>query len=356
MCINGRHWLSNQLDGAGIGYAKRDNCFVEIEDVEAAQGFLSEQLRTNWNKELNSIVLQVSPGHQQAFAGYPLKYYWSADETEWATDVMFRRPQHLASLYERLLHQGITTFGSREVMRFLGQKTPAQAGIHGNFTGEVVTDMKQRPEGIRLKHRLNRNSVKMYDKQGSVLRVETTINNTRDFKVYRRPENQPTAKLSWQKMRKGVSDLHRRAKVSQAVNERYLDALATVDDEQTLGDIFDTISKPKTWKKSRIRAINPSNKNDILLLEVIARGEFAISGLRNRDLRKLLLPAALNEDIKRKQSARISRELRLLRAHGLIAKIPSSYRYRITSKGLQLVTALNAYRKANTKQLLQLAA
>jgi hypothetical protein len=101
----------------------------------------------------------------------------------------------------------------------------------------VVTDMKARPEGVRIKHRLKQNSIKMYDKQGSVLRIETTINDPADFKQYRTPGGKPGAAMGWHCMRKGIADLHRRAEVSQATNDRYLCALASVEDTTSMGEL-----------------------------------------------------------------------------------------------------------------------
>ena len=142
---------------------------------------------------------------------------------------MFRNPTTLARLYPKLIHHGLTTFLSRDVMRFLGHKVPASGNVDGNVQVEVVSDMKHLPEGVRIKHRVGGNSVEMYDKQGSVLRVETTINDVDDFKTFRAPENRPDAEPGWQRMRKGVADLYRRAEVSQAANTRYLGALASVE-------------------------------------------------------------------------------------------------------------------------------
>ena len=145
---------------------------------------------------------------------------WSASQTEWATDVMFRDPSALAALYPALVKQATHHFASPDVMRFLGRK------VHGNFTGELTGSFKRRPEGVRVKHCLNGNSIKMYDKGGSVLRV----------------------------------------------------------------------------------------------------------------------------------AARIGYRLRILRAHGLIKKIPRSHRHRLTSKGQLLTAALSATRNATVKQLLRDAA
>ncbi len=131
----------------------------------------------------------------------------------------------LAHLYPRLVQHGLTTFLSPDVMRFLGRKAPPGGGLPRRLEAEVVSDVKRRAEGVRIKHRVGENTVKMYDKQASVLRVETTINDVDDFKTFRAPENKPDAAPSWQRMRKGVADLPRRAEVSQAANDRYLQAL-----------------------------------------------------------------------------------------------------------------------------------
>jgi hypothetical protein len=82
---------------------------------------------------------------------------------------------------------------------------------------------------MRVKHRLNANSIKMYDKQGSVLRIETTINDARDLRVYRASETDPHGPKTLRILRKGVVDLPRRADISQAANERYLESLAAVE-------------------------------------------------------------------------------------------------------------------------------
>ena len=153
-----------------------------------------------------------------------------------------------------------------------------------------MSDLKRRPEGVRIKHRVGENSVKMYDKQGSVLRVETTINNVDDFKTFRAPEGRPDAEPSWQRMRKGVADLHRRADVSQAANDRYLQALASVEDTTSLGELATRLCRPVRYHGRPVRAINPHASADSALLEAISRGEFTLNGLRNRDIRALLFP------------------------------------------------------------------
>ena len=359
VCVNGREWLARQLDAAGIGYRRRDNCLVDVADPRRAQRLLDRQLEVDWPALLSRLVRRLHPTHRHLFAEHPTEYYWSADESEWATDVLFRSPQALSALYPRLIRHGMETFSSREVMRFLGRKVPAHTGVNGHFLGEVQSDLAVRPEGMRLKHRLGHNSIKMYDKQGSVLRVETTINDARDMKVYRAkegPEGNVPKTRAWRRLRKGVADLPRRAEISQASNERYLDALAAAEATTPLGKLAERVCRRCEWQGRSFRALNPLGPDDAQLLQAISRGEFMINGFRNRDLRPLLFGAAGSDPQSlRRQSAAVTRKLRLLRAHGLIKKVPKTHRYVLTVQGTLIVNALIAAQKTDTNTLTKLA-
>src|SRR5205085_11498832 len=129
------------------------------------------------------------------------------------------------------------------------------------------------------------NSIKMYDKQASVLRVETTINDAAGFLAFRTPEGKPEAPKTWHRMRRGIADLHRRAQVSEAANDRYLDALASVADTTSLGELAARLCQPVRRNGRRVRALNPYAPADAKLLEAISRGERTLNGFRNRDLR-----------------------------------------------------------------------
>lgn len=356
MCINGREWLSRQLDNENIGYIRRNNCFLDIENISRAQELLMDQLKTEWPKVLGSIQQTISPAHCTIFENPSLNYYWSADQSEWATDIMFKSTLHLEKIYPHLLTYGMTVFQSTDVMRFLGRKHNEERGLNPNFKAEVVTDFKQRPEGVRIKHRINLNSQKMYNKEGSVLRTENTINNTRDFKVYRRANDDPNKPYKWQPMRKGVADLHRRAQVSQACNNRYLKALGAVDTSAKLEDQLKPICQKVQSNGKKFRALNPWSNYDSMLLEIICRGEFTINGFRNRDLVKVLYPNASDQKEKKYRMAKISRALRLLRAHGLISKVPKTHRYVLTDKGRKITTTFLLVNEAKLKDLYKEAA
>lgn len=355
-CINGREWLSRQMDAAGIGYERRDNCFTQVSDVGGAQALLDEQLRADWSAMLDGWVRRFHPLHEQLFDP-PLCYYWSADATEWASDVMFKSADELGRLYPRLLRQGMLDVHSVDVLRFLGRWTRPDGGIHNSFQGQITSDCRRRPEGVRIKHSVNSNSVKMYDKHGSVLRVETTINDPRDMRVYRRKEGDKSGTQAWHRMRKGVSDLWRRAQISQGANQRYLQSLAAVDDGRALGELVEGLCRPARLTGRRVRALNPLAMEDLRLLEAIRRGEWAINGFRNRDLRTVLFPSAAADDHeRRRQASKVTRLLRLLRAHHLIRKVSGTHRYVLAPAAAATIDALLAARNANVEQLQRLAA
>lgn len=353
VCLNGREWLANLLRKHGVGFEQRDNCFVDIERIGRAQTLFDRQQRTDWDGLLNRLVRRWHPAHRTLFPD-PLDYYWSAEETEWATDLMFRSPEALANVYPHFLHYATTTFGSGDVLRFLGKRPTAK--VHGKFAGEVISSLKSRPEGTRVKHAVNRNSIKMYDKQGSVLRVETTINDPRDMKAYRTKEGDAAGKKSWQRMRKGVSDLPRRTEVSQQSNERYLESLAAIATPSPLKQVAGKVCRRKRWQGRPVRALQPLGEADGALLAAVARGEFAVNGFRNRDLRTILDgETAPDPAAAKRQSARITRQLRLLRGHGLIRKIPKTHRYQLTKSGRMTITAILVAQQTNIQHLAQLA-
>ncbi len=349
ICLNGRQWLARQMTQAGLRFDQRDNCFVRVSDPIRAQALLDDQLKTDWPKALDALLTAAHPLHPELEAPHGQCYYWSASQTEYATDVMFRDPAVLATLYPQWLHHGIRTFASADVLRYLGQRCPAA------FRGEITSTLKRRPEGVRLKHLVNGNSIKIYDKEGQLLRVETTIVNPREFRVYRPSETNPGGENKWMQMRRGVADLHRRAEVSRAANTRYLSALASVTEKTPLQKVAQPACEVVTIDGQRYRALNPWAA-DAPLLELISRGEFALNGLRNRDVRRELYPRTDDSAEQRRQSAAVTRKLALLRAHGLIRKVSGTHRWILTDNGRRIVTALLAARQADVDQLTQLAA
>jgi hypothetical protein len=360
MCLNGREWLARQMDQAKISYQRHDNCFPWIEDFQRAQKQMDEQLSVDWAGLLNPIAQSLNPIHDEIFAKYQVKYYWTIPSSEFATDVVFRQREDLQRLYPLLLRHGILNLSSPDVLRFLGRKIAPGSPVPDQYSAEIVGDLKRRQEGVRLKHFAGSNSIKVYDKayteKGSVLRAETTINDEEQFRVLRPKEGGPEDDLAYRRLRRGVCDTYRRAEVSRDANDRYLDALAGVDESSRLGDLISGLENPVRWKKARVRGLRLLGA-DADLLAAIGVGEFALHGFRNSDLRVALYgDGAIQVQRRRGQSAAIGRKLRMLRAHGLIRKCGKTRRYRLTDRGRHLIDALQAAKATSVRQLIALAA
>lgn len=228
------------------------------------------------------------------------------------------------------------------MLRYLGKNVPPRG--YGGCTGEAKIDLRSRVEGTRLKFWYGSNSLKMYDKEAQAFRIETTINQPQGFKVYRHKEGQaPTAPKSWQALRKGVADLDRRAEVSQAANNRLAESLATVAEPNTLGERLPPLGQPVVHGGRRqARALNPLTGLDGRLLRTLAQGNFLRNGFRNRDLRVVLHGQTADPARRRRQSAAVTRQLALLRAHRRIVKVAPTHRYTLSAAGRRIVTALLA--------------
>lgn len=356
ICLNGRHWLEKQLQAGRVAYYKAGNCFPWIGDVALAQELMDAQLTTNWPELLNSLALNVCPGLLKLCTPFEPRYYWSADETEFATDVMFRSKAELDALFPRLVSHGMRASDCHAVLRYFGRRS--ESSCRGQVPAQVQSDCRRRHEGLRIKHWVNGDSVKMYNKEGCLLRVETTINNARNFKAFRAANDDETKPCTWQKMRKGVNDLHRRCAVSRKSNERYLDAISAVQ----VNDTLHTVARDACNRTSRngrpVRGLNPWNEQDFKLLMFLAKGEWAANGFRNKSLCTGLEPNVNNvsPDERKKLSAKATRLIGMLRAHGLVRKVPREHRYVLTHTGQTFTHALLIASSIEVKRLADIAA
>ncbi len=105
------------MDRAHLDYVQRDNSFVWLGDPARAQAIADQQLRTDWPAKLEPLVAQCHPLAREICAPLALNYYWSLDQTEFATDLMSKSPAALARIYPALVSHGIQHFGTPEVMR-----------------------------------------------------------------------------------------------------------------------------------------------------------------------------------------------------------------------------------------------
>jgi hypothetical protein len=354
--LNGREWLSRQMDQARIAYRRHDNCFTWIEDLPRAQELMNDQRKVNWVQSFDQLARRIHPLlFTELNVNYPMKYYWTSVDSEWAMDLMFRDRERLRRLVPRLMHLGIVSLSSADVLRFMGKKVSRTGTALGGSELPISSDLKVRSNGARVKHRLGPNSLKLYDKAydelGAVLRSEITISVPKYFKVFRRTDD-PESLFAYRPLRQSTADVHLRADLSQKVLDRYCSALAVVDDTTTLEELTSSMERRVRWNHKSVRALHPFDRDDHILLQAVNRGEFNIAGFRNRDLQPLLHPTEAKTDKeRRRRSAAISRKLRMLRAHGLIRKRPRSPRYDVSANGRLILNAILSAHTLTVRQI-----
>jgi len=174
--------------------------------------------------------------------------------------------------------------------------------------------------------------------------------------VYRSKEGDARGKKSWRVLRGGVADLYRRAEISRRAAERYLDALADVDEQSTLEELVQRLGQPKQWKGRRVRALRPFG-DDRALLASISRGEFTLNGFSQPGCAEILLPGSGEGPATGTSAFGVGGPPAApARAHGLIRKISGTHRYQLTENGRKAIGAILAALRSTVRDLTPLAA
>lgn len=342
VCINGREWLARRMTKAGVKYQKLRNCFTWIEDIVKAQSLMDQLTAREWSTFLNALARKVNPWLNPKGKVVLRPYYWTVRQSEYATDILFENKKSLDSVFPGLIRYAIEELGTEDVLRFLSRAKRT------HFQGEVRSTLERRGEGLRVRHWVRENSIKMYNKASNVLRIETTINNPKQFKVRRRSKNGSKETARWMEMRKGIVDIRRRVEVSRAANERYLKALAAVGETTPSHRLLDSVSKRVEQKQTKYRALRPISPEEALVFKAIMKGEHQLQGFRNEDVRKALSPDSESDAYtRRKFSSRTTRILRLLHAHDLIYRVQKTNYYRITNKGHTIMGTALRFRETD---------
>ena len=332
--INGHSWLEKQMLKRRLGFNLQDNAFTALDDPEDAQKLADSFVDQNGRKILNRLVQQINPlMRQRWFRG--LSYYWVVDQAEFSTDLIFTSREALSGLYPRLLDHAAVNFSAKDILTFLGRR------YHPRFDGEVLTHcQKGRWPGARIKHRMKNNWLKMYDKFALVLRIETVINNPREFRVRRLRTRDGRREMVWCPMNKGVINLYRYREVSLAANERYLEALSVVDDPAPAYRQVEELAKPVVVAGRSHTGFNPASGADVKLFGAVLDGNHLVRGFRNAEIREALYGSTEDAGQRRRQSHAVGRLLKRLNVRGLIAKVPHSRRWQVSRKGHQLLGAI----------------
>jgi len=176
------------------------------------------------------------------------------------------------------------------------------------------------------------------------------------FRVYRGTQLDPEAKR-WRVCRKGVADLHRVAQVADASNDRYLAAIGKFDGDVRLGELIEPLCRRVVHGGRKYRGLRPLESEDGKLLDAVGNGQWAINGFTNRQLRGVLYGGVSeNPREERRRASRTSRQLAMLRAHGLVKRVSRTRRWQLTDKGREVVTLRAAAKHASVKELLKAAA
>ena len=354
LALNGREWLRRSLEREHCDFVAKGNKFLHIGDYVLAQRLLDQQLDTRWEPMLSGFLPTVFPAMKEIL-GPHLSYYWTLWQSEWATDLVFPTARHLEGISDSLLRHAFMTGTSTRVLRYL-DRPMTKAGLpHANTHNEVTSRVLDFGEGVRVRHWVDSNSVKAYNEDNN-FRIEMTMNQPGMFQVHRHAQGEtactPKRRLP---LRKGVADIALRAQVSQEINNRFMDQLATCTHEKPLREVFDTVARAKRKEGRRVRALDLIGK-DRPLLEAISDPAFNLSGITNKALReKLQGQPGYTHRSQKPLRAKVSRHLRLLRDHGLIRKMPRQLKYQMTAQGHELTTALNASLTASTQQLMKAA-
>jgi hypothetical protein len=345
---NGHEYVARQLKKKGIAFEQVDNAFVALSNPAAAQRIADRFCKLPWHKILERYARWINPLLKTELkrATGPMTHYWVVDQAEYATDILFKDKTVLAFLFSRLLDHALLTFTPRKIFTYLGRRW------HERYDGEVQTRYKSKREpGSCIKHFMGMNWLKMYDKLGLMLRVETVINQPGEFKVYRDCHHRDGSKTKgWFPMCKGVGNMHHYQKHALACNQRYLDALSAVDNPAPAYEALKTLTERQRRNGRSYAGFNPAREEELRLFAAVLAGDHVARGFRNRDIRTAVYGESPRAPLRRKHSAAVGRMLKRLHVRRLVVKVPRTRRWRVTNEGRNVLgDTLHTYRRYQAK-------
>jgi len=347
--------VARQLEQAGVGFERLGNKILHLDDFDAMQPLLDQQLRTSWCSLLDSFVPIAFPTITSTL-GTDLRYTWTLWQSEWASDLMFKDRRDLDEVMNAVVRHAFIGGHPERLLRYFGHPVKKNGQPRRSFGGSLKTTVIDLDEGYRIRHWHGSNSVKLYN-EVNILRIESTINNPGAFRAYRHKQGAgKDAAKELLPLRKGVADTTLRAWACQGINDRFADHVATTQSSEPFASILADVTTRKRRRGRSVRALEPTGK-DLALLKAIADPRFTVGGFCNKELRQLLAddPRYLGKTAKQR-SGMTTRSIRLLRDHGVIRRLPKVRRYQLTALGRQLVTTLQAALAASAQELMALAA
>jgi hypothetical protein len=323
LCLNGHEWAKRQATKAGIGHTALDNGFATIADpadVAAVQAICDrlgpEQIDGLLRKWLARLPHPFTAADREA--GY--RYDISIWQAEFSLTQVLDRPVTGRVFFEHVIRDNldagrpdqISLIFDRRLMRRGPRATP------GRFRTRVITDGVTPSLHIDYKH----TTIKQYHKEGRALRTETTINDPRDFGIGKRLTNLPALR-----------------EIGLSANRRLLGAQRLSHNPIRAAEAFTAVHDPIiTNTGARVAGLRLGDRRAHALLQAVLVFRLLPAGFANRDLRALLAGLLGADAI---TAGQMSYDLRRLRVHGLIIRIPHSHRYRLTETGLHHAMLLN---------------
>ena len=318
---NGHSWLARKLTSAGIDFSLADNAFVRVADIERAQVLADAMKPDELHRRLDRYAKRFCPVRDV----FGQAYHWSLMQVEYSTDLIFRSEAALKPLYEQLSREAVLSVKADQVAHFLGKKVTPQ------LAQELDTRFTTRIEGTCIKHRFGKTGVKMYDKFGRVLRLETTTNDVSFFKHHRKVEHRDGhASRELAGLKKTIYSLIDLREILLGCNRRYLEFLSAIDDTSSGQRDLARLCEPQREADRTIKGLNFFERTEQRLLRALQRPEFNIHGVRRADLKPFVSELS---------DSRLSRQLHRLRSLGLIKRVTRSYRYYLTRLGRAAIAA-----------------
>ncbi len=318
---NGHSWLAKKLAAEGIEFTLLDNAFVRIEDWARAQALADSLQPDALHRILDRYARECCP----VLDVFGQRYHWSLMQVEYSTDLVFRSEATLRPLYEQISREAVLSVKAEQVASFLGKKITAL------LAQEIGSRFATRIEGTCIKHRFGKTGVKMYDKFGCVLRLETTTNDVSFFKHHRKVEHRDAhATRELAPLKKSIYSLIDLREILFACNRRYLEFLSAIEDTSRGARDLARLTEPQHDGERTIKGLNFFEHTEQQLLRALQRPEFNIHGMRRADLRPYV--DGLSD-------SSLSRQLRRMRFLGLIKRVAHTYRYYLTRLGRAAIAA-----------------
>jgi len=334
--MNGREYMSKLLSKNNIPYEMYNNSFSYLGDFSKAQELADSILDKKISDSFDGMIKKINcllPAIEEIFSH---SYYWCIDQCEFATDINFKSREDLSIFYKTLVETSFFTFSSNDIYSFFGRRLDR---IHTFTKGEIVSDLRHRYQGYRIKFKINSNQVKMYDK-GNNLRIEVTINNPKEFKILKTKEAMEGGKIvqtkKWVPMGKSVANLYRYIEISRAITKRYIEALPAIGTDKVPIKDIESISVSKVINGRKYSGFNLLSKEIISLFRAIGSGDFIINGFDNKTIRSRVYEYSDRPKTINKTTRMFSK----LIAHGIIKKVPRKNRYYLTARGRCITNAV----------------